>query len=110
MDAREAQERTEKRWLAIIANRDNSPPLCGWCLFAIGMTTENMHHCHKCPVVRVFGESCWNIKEYLDWDLGRDLGGENTDEARKVYELLVTHRDQLITAAKEIENEQAVRD
>lgn len=105
MEAREAQKQTEKRWLAHIADPANSPLACGWCIFAIGMTTENMHHCHKCPVVRVFGDSCCNIPEYLDWD----LGGENTEEARKVYELLIAHRDQLIAAAKEIENEQAIR-
>ena len=56
MEAKEAQEQTEKRWLAIIAD-PTAFPSCGWCIFAIGMTTENMHQCHNCPVVRVFGKS-----------------------------------------------------
>ena len=105
MEAKEAQEQTEKRWLAIIADPTAFPSSCGWCLFAIGMTTKNMHQCHNCPVVRVFGDSCCNIKEYLDWD----LGGENTEEAKKVYELLIAHRDQLIAAVKEIEDEYSGR-
>ena len=106
MDAKKAQEQTEKRWLAIIANPADAPLNCGWCVFAIRMTTRDMHQCHNCPVVRVFGDSCCNIKEYLDWD----LGGENTEEARKVYDLLVAHKHHLIAAAKEIENEQSGRE
>lgn len=105
MRPEEFQEQTEKRWLAIIADPANSPLACGWCMFAIKMTTENMHQCHKCPVVRVFGDSCQNIQEYDEWD----RTGE-TDSAIKVYDLLIAHRDQLIAAAKEIENEQAIRD
>ena len=105
MDPREAQKRTEVRWLAIIADPANVPPACGWCLFAIGMTTRDMSHCHNCPVILVFGDSCKNIEEYEDWDKTGD-----TDDAGKVYELLIAHRDQLIAAAKEIENEQAIRD
>ena len=101
MDPREAQERTEARWLAFIADTDDYSLTCGWCLFAIGMTTEDMSQCHNCPVVRVFGDSCYNIQEFDEWARTGD-----TDLARKVYELLIAHGDQLIAAAKEIENEQ----
>lgn len=105
MDAKEAQDQTERRWLAEIANPNDVPPACGWCLFAKAMTTENRHRCHTCPVVRVFGDSCCNIEEYIDWDLD-----DTAEAAREVYELLIAHRDQLIAAAKEIENEQTIRD
>lgn len=106
MDAKEAQERTEKRWLAIIAGSDDSPPACGWCIFAIGMMTKAGSQCPKCPVVRVFGCSCPDIPEYGGWERG---SYEDTDAARKVYELLIAHRDQLIAAAKEIEDEHSGR-
>ena len=105
MDPREAQRRTEVRWLAIIDVQQDDLPMCGWCLFAMAMTTKDMSQCHNCPVVRVFGDSCNNIQDFDEWA----QTGE-ADLAGKVYELLIAHRDQLIAAAKEIENEQAVRD
>ncbi len=108
MEAKEALERTEKRWLAIIADPDDYPLACGWCMFAIERMTGAGSQCPKCPVVRVFGCSCPYIPEYADWDCSYTEG--KGELARKVYELLIAHRDQLIAAAKEIENEQAIRD
>lgn len=102
MDPREAQEQTEKRWLAIIANPDDYPGRCGWCMFAIGMMTGAGSQCPKCPVVRVFGCLCSDIPEYGAWERG---SYEDTDAARKVYELLIAHKDQLVAAAEEIEGE-----
>ncbi len=108
MEAKKALELTEKRWLAIIANPAERPLNCGWCMFAMGTTTPDMLKCHNCPVRRVFGHSCSDIPEYRDWD--RSYTEDRVELARKVYELLIAHRDQLIAAAKEIENEQAIRD
>ena len=108
MEAKEAQERTEKRWLAATASPFSSAPVCGWCIFAHDMTIPGVLKCPKCPVVRVFGCSCPYIPEYADWDCSYTEG--KGELARKVYELLIAHRDQLIAAAKEIENEQAIRD
>lgn len=104
MNPKEAQEQTEKRWLAIIASPADAPLACGWCMFALAMTTEEVSKCHKCPVVRVFGESCLNTLEYVAWE-----ATPGTNSARKIYELLIAHRDHLIAAAKEIENERSGR-
>ena len=107
MEAKEAQEQTEKRWLAIIADPADYPQwVCGWCQFAIGMRTRGGSQCPKCPVVRVFGCSCPDIPEFSAWERA---GYEDTDAARKVYELLIAHGDQLIAAAKEIEDEYSGR-
>ena len=98
-----AQEQTEKRWLYILSGGESIPPHCGWCQFAVGISDGTRSICYDCPVVRVFGDRCENIKEYRDWEDSELI--DEQELAQRVYELLIAHREQLIAAAKEIENE-----
>lgn len=91
MNPEEAQDQTEKRWLDFVAY-GNTTIVCGWCAFA-----DN--DCDFCPIKMVSGRPCIEIQEYHDYRYGFL---DRTELARKVYDLLVAHRQQLIEAGKEL--------
>lgn len=97
MDAKEAQEQSERKWAFLMNEEDyrsNQPtPECGWCIFAPS------DDCNSCPIVTVFGSACVSIQEYIDWVESSPAGG--LDRARIIYTMLVANRQQLIAAGEE---------
>jgi hypothetical protein len=94
MDAKAAQEMTEKRWLAFINEEDAAQ--CGWCLFALGRRSRTLRSaCYYCPVIEVFGESCFNLDVYDAW-----AATGSGEAAQDIYDLLMAHREQLIAAGE----------
>lgn len=90
----EAQRATEEKWAKLMEEESTDLP-CGWCQWASG--------CERCPVPVVFGtnveQGCSEIPEYVAWI--NAVSGLKA--AKVVHDLLVSKREELIAAAKELE-------